>query len=444
MLKGLSTGIRVTHPEQEPEQPKTEPAQTAPTHSQPVVPAAGNASIRGELQMSSSLQQANLMNQLAEVKLPAQPEATPTRGWGNPFGSGPGRDPLVINAGRQSRLMQSLVEKQDANRQQSYVKLPDRNEAGKWAMLPETLSTGAGNDTVDISMGGDGRVHVNVNGKEAWSGSYKEFQTLTIDTGDGNDTVTNRVDGATIQTGKGDDFITNQSGRSSIETGDGHDTVKNTGYENQIKTDAGNDMVYSTGSYNQINTGQGGDLVVSTGGDNRIQTAEGDDHVYMYQEDDRERRQFIGSDNQVDTGGGSDFVSNSTSNATIRTGDGHDNVRNEGKYAKIDTGEGEDYVENSGEYSSINTGGGNDYVNNIGGQGTRIAMGDGDDLVTISENKDYVREGYSYVLGAGADARTVYEPERRDIVDPVKVDTGEGNDRVEIKDGSKAIIDREE
>jgi hypothetical protein len=67
--------------------------------------------------------------------------------------------------------------------------------------LPTTILTGDGNDTVDIRLGDDGRVHINVNGKEAWTGTQKEFQYVTIDTGGGKDVVANYVDGATIRTG---------------------------------------------------------------------------------------------------------------------------------------------------------------------------------------------------------------------------------------------------
>jgi hypothetical protein len=73
------------------------------------------------------------------------------------------------------------------------------------SQLSAAVFTGDGDDRVDIKMGSDGRVHVNVNGKEAWSGSTKQFAALTINTGGGKDTVTNSVAGAKINTGDQDD-----------------------------------------------------------------------------------------------------------------------------------------------------------------------------------------------------------------------------------------------
>lgn len=146
--------------------------------------------------------------------------------------------------------------------------------------VQQRLDTGAGDDNVQIAFGDDGLVHVNVNGKDAWSGTVVQFQNLIIDTGDGDDIVTNYVDGAVIATGRGDDQVLNMSNGS------------------EIHTESGDDRVLSSGNNNQITTGSGDDRLVSHGDLNILQTEGGEDAIWVH-----------GDRNVIDTGSSNDGLS---------------------------------------------------------------------------------------------------------------------------------------
>ena len=66
----------------------------------------------------------------------------------------------------------------NVNSNPKWTKPFEKSEASNWSYLPKTLSTGDGEDKVDIKMGSDGRVHVNVNGKEEWSGTPRQFLAI--------------------------------------------------------------------------------------------------------------------------------------------------------------------------------------------------------------------------------------------------------------------------
>jgi hypothetical protein len=147
------------------------------------------------------------------------------------------------------------------------------------------ISTGNADDLVEITKGADNRIHVMVNGKEAWSGSPREFTRVRIETGQGNDTVINHVDGAVIDTGAGDDTVHNYGSHNLIITGSAagggfmasfdRDTVVSHGNDNTILTGFGDDRVTSTGDYNSIQTGDGIDTIRSTGHHNILDTGKG-------------------------------------------------------------------------------------------------------------------------------------------------------------------------
>ena len=211
--------------------------------------AGSNTAVKTEYQILASVQQAQLRNQLDQKLKLATDGFAQEKLKNNPVlakAHSPEGVPVRDNAGNPWTTR-------------------DRNGFAAKATKPGTLSTGDGNDTVDIRFGSDGLVHVKVNDKEAWSGSFEKFKNLKIYTGGGNDVVTNTVDGAFIL------------------TGEGNDTVKNTASGTFIHTASGNDWIESHGDSNQIATGSGlgdpknpwygsgiGDNVFSDGKDNKI------------------------------------------------------------------------------------------------------------------------------------------------------------------------------
>lgn len=250
--------------------------------------SAANTSIRAESQLSATA----LYSQLNRQLLPVKEQSTP-----------------------------QLRYKNEDNQNLIHEKIAGKQDAKPWAYLPKTLSTGDGNDKVDISMGDDGRVHINVNGTEAWSGTLKQFQALTIDTGDGDDKVANTVDGANIITGNGDDLVISGANNVNISTGKGDDAVG------------------VGGNNNYVNTGAGNDTVAASGDANTIYTESGDDSV---------RLSGSGRSSYVNTGYGEDYVANEANGSIIQTGGGNDSIQNFGSGVTIETGDGDDEVSNSG------------------------------------------------------------------------------------------------
>jgi hypothetical protein len=199
-------------------------------------------------------------------------------------------------------LTQAEVQQQVEN-QPTYIKPFDADEASKVAFLPQTLYTGDGDDKVEIQTDSNNDVvHVNVNGKEVWSGTQKQFDALTIDTGQGNDVVIGSAVRAKIETGDGNDFVRMVGNFNQVNMGNGDDRLEVLGSYNNFSTGSGNDEVHLEGDYgwyghtdrNEVNTGSGDDRVRIDGDYNTVRTEDGNDVVELGRKADA---------NDIDTGG---------------------------------------------------------------------------------------------------------------------------------------------
>jgi hypothetical protein len=260
--------------------------------------SAANTSIRGEAMMSSLAWKSQLNKQLSQAEAERQVNDETT--YIKPFDG------------------------EEANKNATFIKPFSREDAIKNA--PKILRTGDGDDQILIRHGSDGLIHVNVNGKDTWSGSNEDFQKLVIDTGNGNDVVTKEVYNSTnILTGDGDDKVTSIGFNDFIETGFGNDTVNIWGSLNKVNTGEGDDSVKLRGvaphffapyeaSGNEVDTGGGNDRVElevsheGHGAQNRIQTGDGIDYVRLSKN---------AEDNTVNTGAGDDIVDDSGLNNNV-------------------------------------------------------------------------------------------------------------------------------
>jgi hypothetical protein len=197
--------------------------------------------------------------------------------------------------------------------------------------LPTEINTGAGDDKVEINKEADNLVHVKVNGKEIWSGSEIQFQRLKIDTGDGDDQVINKVDGANIFTGAGNDTVENTANDVRIDTGNESDTVISKGSRNRIETGRGSDKVKNYGTSNEIRTGREQDRVDSDGDLNTIESGDGDDTVRSW-----------GDENTILGGRGNDDIIIAGDDNVIFGNENDDNVELRGDRNFADVGDGED------------------------------------------------------------------------------------------------------
>lgn len=261
-------------------------AQPSQVVAEKKAPAKSKAAANGEFQISTSATQAQLRNQLD---------------LSNGAASHSRKKPKINSLPNQGANMGGQIRDNKLGTAPWAVERNLWNALQKKHLLPQTLSTGAGNDKVNIFSGPDDRVRVTVNDKQAWSGTLEEFRYLTIDTGEGDDEVNNNVSGANILTGKGSDTVVNRGSDSNINTGEGDDKVINTNSRvvyswfryltvrdtsqannNTIDTGEGNDQVHNEGSQNIIRTGSGNDIVKTTFGTyNKINTGEGEDELWQ-------------------------------------------------------------------------------------------------------------------------------------------------------------------
>lgn len=166
---------------------------------------------------------------------------------------------------RQSQLEKQLPQNQPAKSQQASIQYSNGGRS-------VTVSTGSGDDNVDISMDKKGHVHVKVNDSDVDLGSREQIKEIKIDTGAGNDVVHNSVDGVDISTGKGNDTVINESNLSHIDTGEGRDNVKSRGSDNTIISGSDGDKIESRGDRNRIQGGGDGGSLTVQGDDNFIKT----------------------------------------------------------------------------------------------------------------------------------------------------------------------------
>lgn len=223
----------------------------------------------------------------------------------------------------------------------------------------DSITTGAGNDIVDLGLGND-----------------------FVDTGLGNDIVTNADGDKTVITRDGSDQVTLGNGNNTVDTG---------ADSNFASTGLDDDMVDVGNGNNTIITGRGADVVTAGNGDNTIDTSSASED-------------------------GVDVVTVGSGSNTIITGDGAD-VITAGLNGGID-----------GD-NTIDAGAGADVV----------VSGDGNDTITGGGDAD------TLTGGAGDDAfRFVSIDDSRGLVRDTITDFTEGDDRIEIETQViyEALVDR--
>jgi hypothetical protein len=256
----------------------------------------------------------------------------------------------------------------------------DWNDLNQKHNIPKTLLTGSGDDRVDIQMGNDGRVHVNVNDKEAWSGTPDEFKNLTIDTGGGRDVVTNFVNGANIVTGSGVDTVHNKASNTFINTGSDSDILYSAGDHNIIDAGSGDDQLLVEGDHNWVQGRQGNDRITVNGSDNAIGGGQQNDIINVF-----------GNRNSANGDEGDDKLNATGDYNSFNGGLDHDQIVFTGNRSTIQGEEGNDRIEVAGNDNTIDAGA-NDDLLTVQGDRNTIGAGEGEDRL-FSIGKDNVDSG---------------------------------------------------
>ena len=158
-------------------------------------------------------------------------------------------------------------------------------------------------------------------------------QYATVSTGAGNDTV-NIADGShhTIDLGEGNNVVTSENSfnySNSIVGGAGNDSVTLNGKNNTLSTGAGNDTIglynNTSNEKNILDAGEGADkITVGAGSDNTYKGGAGNDTINFL----NFGTDTVMSGNEIDAGDGADKITVYGSNNTIMSGAGDDTITN--------------------------------------------------------------------------------------------------------------------
>ena len=213
------------------------------------------------------------------------------------------------------------------------------------------------------------------------NGIYGDY--VSIECGNGNDSVFNNGDLVTVNSGGGNDTIENIAGNVvSINSGAGDDSVKNVGGNLAgingagviINAGDGADTVENSGSYSTLLCGDGSDSVINRGASVAMSLGNGNDTIWINS----------GSNVSIDLGAGNDYIiDNRGANVSIDAGAGNDIIGNDGASSTIDGGADNDNIINDGNNVSINGGSDNDTIHSEGSQVT-ISGGRGNDRIELS------------------------------------------------------------
>ena len=257
-----------------------------------------------------------------------------------------------------------------------------------------TVISGSGDDTIDAVLLGESLTVDAGDGANTIIGSS---QADSITAGSGNDSIVSWAGGDTVNAGNGDNYVDAFTGNNSVTAGSGNDTVlASTGNDTVSAGDGNNGIDVSSGN-NSVTAGSGNDFVIALGGNDTVSVGDGDNTVAAGD-----------GANSVVTGSGADVIVSGIGNDTILAGDGSNNIA---------AGDGANSVVSGSGADSIVTGAGNDSISAGDGNNT-VRSGDGLDTVVTGSGDDLI-EGN----GAGADS----------------VQAGDGNDTVYGNNGSDTI-----
>ncbi|OCX61063.1 hypothetical protein BFP70_16565 [Thioclava sp. SK-1] len=173
---------------------------------------------------------------------------------------------------------------------------------------------------------------------------------VTIDAGDGANTITGSAQSDNIVSGDGDDSIEGGAGDDTIYSGFGNDTVSGgdgndliddyagnmaDDYRSSVDGGAGNDTIFTGGGADTITGGSGSDSLHGEGGDDLI--FGGDDNDVIYGGLGADTLHGDAGDDTIFGGSGDDVISGGSGNDSITTGSGADRV-------DLNDGDGSDIV----------------------------------------------------------------------------------------------------
>ena len=241
-------------------------------------------------------------------------------------------------------------------------------------------------------IGSDSDNVIDVNGVSSTDFTFVDPNTgiglqIFIDGDDGNDTIIgSRNFNDTLEGGNGADRINQNptfvpSGNLTIDAGDGNDTVSGGTGNDNIDAGDGNDVVSG---------GDGNDTIDGNNGNDVLNGDNGDDSVFG--DDGADTISGGAGNDMVNGGSGTDSVSGDAGNDTVYGGAGNDILLGDGGASP-----GDDVIYGNGGNDQINGGGGNDLLDG----------GSGDDFIVTSQSQFAILETNVNVAEGAAGGGTV-------------------------------------
>lgn len=214
---------------------------------------------------------------------------------------------------------------------------------------------------------------------------FMNLTTITVATGDGNDTIVGSPDiGMTVDAGDGDDTITGFAGLDTLRGGDGDDSILGGDGADSIDAGDGNDIVDGEIGDDTILGDDGADTL--NGGDDNDSILAGD------------------GEDSVSGDAGTDFLLGDLGNDTISGGTEDDTVFGGGGADVVFGNDGADSLFGNSGRDTIDGQAGDDVINVGIGSDSAIG-GDGDDLVVGGLGDDTIDglAGNDTLNGGGGD-----------------------------------------
>lgn len=305
--------------------------------------------------------------------------------------------PLIIN---DTQLIVQLETNDDVTIQ--------ANSAGEL----EVLSNGApviATPTIDVNLltsisvfGGDGSNRIDLTG--ITTADFDADLTITVNGGDGNDTIFGSEFADSLIGGNGADSIVGALADDTLEGSNGNDTLEGGAGDDSILGHDGADSIHGDAGDDTVVAGNGADRVFGDAGFDSLNGGDGTDTLSGDADDDT-----LSGDNGNDSllgGDGNDSILGGTGNDTASGGDGidtlnggadNDSLSGDAGTDNIDGGDGNDTLLGGTEDDTINGGIGNDSIRGLdgndsilGGAGNDILFGDDNSATAIGTGNDTI------------------------------------------------------
>ena len=319
------------------------------------------------------------------------------------------------------------------------------NPAGKLEVLSSGLVVNGNPDilTADITSimvtGGDGSNLIDLTG--VTTADFDVALTITVNGGDGGDTILGSEFADSLIGGNGADSITGaladdtlegSNGNDTLSGGVGDDSILGGDGADSINGDVGNDTVIAGSGADNVSGGDGTDSLNGSDGADTLNGDAGDDTLSG---DNGTDSLLGGADNDSILGGtGNDTASGGDGIDTLNGGADNDSMSGDAGTDSIDGGDGNDTLLGGDGNDTINGGIGNDSVRGLDGNDSILGGSGNDNLFGDDNSVSAIGTGNDTVLGnAGAD--TLNGGGGAD-----SLDGGAGNDLVQSGDFDSATV----